>query len=315
MTPGGPPNWRSAVHDGAVALSSERETRWIIEHATGWTASGLAAVLDEPADPSILARVRELVDRRRRGEPLQHVLGEWSFRSLELTVDRRALIPRPETEVVAGHALAELARARRDRGPEHELPLRPLRALDLGTGGGAIACALVAETSDVEVIAIDNSAAALALARVNRDSLGGAGGRIELREGSWYEGLGAELRDSVDCIVANPPYLAVAEWAGLDPVVREYDPYPALVAGPTGLESYEVIVAGAEDFLAPHGALVLEIAPSQADAVRDLARASGASEVELAVDLSGRTRVVVARWARVAAPSSGARPLTATRNQ
>jgi release factor glutamine methyltransferase len=315
MTTGRPPSWRSAVRDSANAIASEREARWIIEHVTGWSVAGLAAALDEPADPVLLHRVGELVDRRRRGEPLQHVLGEWSFRSLELTVDRRALVPRPETEVVVEHALGELARSRRDGADERGFDHRTLRALDLGTGSGAIACALVAETSDVEVIAIDSSADALDLARVNRDALGGAGRRIELREGSWYEALGADLHGSVDCIVANPPYLAAAEWAGLEPVVRDHDPYGALVAGPTGLEAYEVIVAGAPNFLAPHGALVLEIAPSQAEAVRDLARGNGASEVELAPDLAGRTRVVVARWPRSAAPMTGTRSIVASRNR
>lgn len=227
--------------------------------------------------------------RRLAGEPLQHVLATWSFRRLELAVDGRALVPRPETEVVAGHALAALAERRRGPGAAAV-------ALDLGTGSGAIACSLVREDRHVSVVAVDRSEPALSLAAENRSRLEPAeAARLELRLGSWYEPVG-ELAGTVDVVVSNPPYLAAAEWPGLEPVVRDHDPRDALVAGATGLEAIEAVLAGALRVLRPGGAVVVELAPHQAEAARALARAAGASSVALHPDLAGRTRCLVASF-------------------
>ncbi|MCU1488881.1 MAG: protein-(glutamine-N5) methyltransferase, release factor-specific, partial [Acidimicrobiaceae bacterium] len=174
---------------------------------------------------------------------------------------------------------------------------RPLLALDLGTGSGAIACALVSRCEVVEVVALDRSIEALALAKENRRSLPEAAGeRIRLVESSWYAGLGDELAGSVDLLVSNPPYLAESEWAGLDPVVRDHDPYGALVAGPTGLEAIEEVVSGAPSVLVPHGSVVLELAPAQAADAESLALAAGAASADVLSDLAGRPRVLRARW-------------------
>jgi release factor glutamine methyltransferase len=296
--------WRAVLARAASALGSSLEARRLLEEVAGLDAAGVALALDAPADPAAVRCLALLVERRRSGEPIQHVLGHWSFRTIELTVDARALVPRPETEVVAGHALAELARRRAERrvedasDPGHS-PRRAaaLAAVDLGTGSGAIACAIVSETSDVRVVGVDSSSEALALAAVNRDGLDPrAADRFALVEGEWYGGLPVDLRGALDCIVANPPYLAEQEWPGLDPVVREHDPYAALVAGPSGLEAIEAIVAGAPAALGPGGALVLEIAPAQNVEARRLATAAGAFRVEVARDLAGRDRVLVAQW-------------------
>ncbi len=254
-----------------AAVGSGQEGRWIVEEAEG----------DE-------GRARELAARRARGEPLQHVLGHWSFRTLDVLTDRRALVPRPETEVVAEIALAELRRRH---------PAGPLLAADLGTGSGVIACSLARELGPgTRVFATDRSAAALSLARQNvTRTLRQSTAQVTLCEGSWFEALPGELAGRFDLLVSNPPYLASQEWHRLPPVVREHDPYEALVAGESGLEAIGEIVAGAPPWLSPDGSLVVEIAPHQADAARALCEAAGFGHHEVRPDLAGRERVLVAR--------------------
>ncbi len=298
--------WRSLRAGAAGELGRDHEARLLVEEVSGLGAAALALALDERAPEGAAQRLADLVARRRAGEPLQHVVGHWSFRTVELTVDGRALVPRPETEVVVGHALAELARRRAALaqavaalGPTPGADDSPvaLVAVDLGTGSGAIACAILAESDDVEVVGVDASSDAVDLARENVERLGPArAARARLVVGDWYGGIAEFLHGLVDCVVANPPYLAAGEWAGLDPVVRDHDPYDALVAGPTGLEAVEAIVEGAPAVLAPGGALVVEIAPGQADAAAAFAHAAGAVRVEIARDLAGRDRVLVAQW-------------------
>lgn len=215
------------------------------------------------------------------------MLGTWSFRRLELVVDGRALVPRPETEVVAGHALGVLRAATAGANGR-------LVAVDLGTGSGAIACSLVDEEPRVEVVAVDASPAALELAAVNRARLSEHGaGRLVLREGCWYEPL-SDLAGEVALVVSNPPYLSRAEWSGLEPVVRDFDPLEALVAGETGLEAIEAVLAGAPAMLRPGGTAVVEIAPHQAASATALARRHGARRAAVHTDLAGRLRCLVA---------------------
>ncbi|MDA8292307.1 MAG: peptide chain release factor N(5)-glutamine methyltransferase [Actinomycetota bacterium] len=298
--------WRSLRSAASRELSDEDEARRLVEEVSGMSAAALVTALDEPAPADAAVRLASLVGRRRAGEPLQHVIGHWSFRTVELAVDGRALVPRPETEVVAGYALAELERRREGlelavaaSGPpppgEEDLPV-PLVAVDLGTGSGAIACAILAESDDVEVVGVDVSGDAVDLARENAERLGVPALRGRFLVGDWYLGVADFLHGLVDCVVSNPPYLADGEWADLDPVVRDHDPYDALVAGPTGLEAIEAVVAGAPRVLAPGGALVVEIAPHQAEAASALARAAGARRVQVEKDLAGRDRVLVAEW-------------------
>ncbi len=246
------------------------------------------------------------------GEPLQYVLGRWGFRRLDLALDRRVLIPRPETEEVVDHALAELDR-RLPRTPPGPSPsnwrdsppeTRGDRAknawgstavvVDLGTGSGAIALSVAAEREGVTVWGTERSPAALALARANLAGLGGrAATRVRLAEGDWYDALPADLAGSVDVIVANPPYVAAGE--ELPPVVADWEPPDALVSGPTGLEAVGAVVAGAPRWLAPGGALVVEVGATQATAARALAVAAGFAAPEVRPDLAGRPRVLVAR--------------------
>jgi release factor glutamine methyltransferase len=232
------------------------------------------------------------------GEPLQYVLGRWPFRALELTVDPRVLIPRPETEQVVEVALAELSRT---VGPS------PV-AVDLGTGSGAIALALATEGGrdfpGLEVWATDVSADALAVAAENVALLAsgeaGAASRVRLAEGRWFAALPPTVKGQVDLIVANPPYVSEAEYAELDPGVRDWEPRQALVAptganGVGGMADIETVVSEAPRWLRPGGALVVEIAPGQAYASIDAARRAGFRQVTTERDLAGRLRMLVAR--------------------
>lgn len=256
------------------------EARWLVEEVSGLDRSRWS----EPATPAAAARLAGLAERRRAGEPLQYVLGRWSFRGLDLRVDPRVLIPRPETEVVADVALAE---ARRRGGG-------PVVVADLGTGSGALALALAVELDGAEVWATDVSPEALAVARSNLSGAGPAGARVRFAEGMWFEALPAVVRGRLRVIVSNPPYVSEAEFDGLPPEVRDHEPSGALVAGPTGREALEHLVAGGLDWLEPGGALVLELAPDQAEPLRVAAGEAGYRDVAVHRDLAGRDRVLVA---------------------
>ena len=230
-----------------------------------------------------------MLDRRCAGEPLQYVLGHWSFRTLDVMVDRRVLIPRQETEHVVEVALAQLD-VIREREPD-----RHLVAVDLGTGSGAIALSIAAERQRVRVWATDQSPAALDVASANLAGLGGyRATRVRLAQGSWWSALPSELKGQVDLIVSNPPYVSSGEMSSLDATVRDWEPPDALEAGPTGTEAIEVILAGAGDWLRPGAAAVIEIAPHQADAAKDLAGRHGFVEARVERDLAGRERALVA---------------------
>jgi release factor glutamine methyltransferase len=277
------PTWRSLLRDAEARLGrSEPDARRIVERASGWDAGELVLHLDDVAPPRAVAHVEGMVERRATGEPLQYVVGAWGFRTLDLLVDRRVLIPRPETEVTVELALEECRRL----GPR-------VLAVDLGTGSGAIALALAVEAG-AEVWATDASTEALAVARANLAGTGGdAATRVRLVHGDWYAALPPDLAGRVQVIVANPPY--VAEDDQLPAEVADWEPYEALVAGPAGTEDVEVIVAGAPGWLARPGALVVELAPHQAATAVAMARAAGFRDVDVHRDLAGRERVIVAR--------------------
>jgi release factor glutamine methyltransferase len=262
------------------------EARRLVEEASGLEGAERVLGWDEPATVRRVARLDEMVARRLAGEPLQYVLGAWGFRSLDLMVDPRVLIPRPETETVVTHALAEL-----DRLPAR--PDRPRTVVDLGTGSGAIALSVAFERPDVRVWAGDVSPAALDVAGANLAGLGRAARRVRLVEGSWFEALPDELRGAVDLIVANPPYVATTD--ELPPEVGQWEPALALRSGPTGRDALEHLVAGAPAWLTRPGALVLELDPSQGPMVSAAAVTAGFTDVRLAPDLTGRDRALIAR--------------------
>jgi release factor glutamine methyltransferase len=281
---------------GAGIANAEAEARWMTEEASGYAGNEwILVAASEPHDRPgrQLARMHE---RRLAGVPLQYVLGAWSFRGLDLMVDERVLIPRPETEVVVEVALEEAERLGYKRGarPMFAVEARGVVA-DLGTGSGAIALALEAELPEADVWATDASDDALAVARANAAGAGAT--RVRLSHGDWFDALPAELRGRIDVLVSNPPYIAEHEAGTLPAEVVEHEPRGALIAGPAGTEALAVIIEGAAAWLSPNGVLVCEIAPHQADVVMDLARDAGFTAVDVRPDLTGRLRVLVARRA------------------
>jgi release factor glutamine methyltransferase len=272
----------------AGVASPDAEARWLIERL---------AVDDEPVSARAVARLDGMLARRTGGEPLQYVLGAWDFRGLDLLVDRRVLIPRPETEVTAQVAIDALTERgeRRGRADPWGGGVAAYTVADLGTGSGAIALALAAELPDAMVWATDNSDDALAVARANLAGAGTLATRVRLTAGRWYDALPDELRGRLRLVVSNPPYVAESEYGSLPAEVRDYEPQDALVSGPTGLEAIEMLVSEASAWLEPGGAFVCEIAPHQAAPAAALARAAGLVDVGVARDLVGRHRVLRAR--------------------
>ncbi len=226
-----------------------------------------------------LSQVEQALHRRLRGEPLAYAVGWAPFRHLELMVDSRVLIPRPETEEVVGHALALTA----DRSGGV--------AVDIGTGSGAIALALASEGRFERVVATDVSADALAVARANAAALKAGHAPVEFRLGADLAPLNG-LRPRV--IVSNPPYIAYDEAGALPPSVRDWEPPLALFAAEGGMARYRALLAGARSLLEPGGWLVLELDANRAQQTAREAEALGWQNVMVHPDLSGRDRVLTA---------------------
>jgi release factor glutamine methyltransferase len=255
----------------AAGVDSPRlDAELLLAEATGWDRAQLAADPEAGVPADAARRFGEMVRRRLRREPVAYILGRKGFRSIELAVDRRVLVPRPETEL-----LVELA-----------LELQPRRVLDIGTGSGAIALAIADELSGCELIATDTSVAALEVARVNAARLGLTEG-VELIEAMMPPGPG-----ELDLIVANLPYVAESEWASLEPEVTQWEPREALLAGPDGLDVIRAAIPLAAT-AAP--VLALEVGAGQAAAVSELLFEAGFATVETQSDLAGIPRVV---WAK-----------------
>ena len=282
--------WRQLWRATSEKLGDPVHTRWLLEEVSGADAAALLRRLDDRAPLTDVVRLESLVRRCLQGEPLQRVLGHWTFRGVEVVVDSRVLVPRPETELVVGFAISELDRLCRLRPGDGAI------VVDLGTGSGVIALSIVSEREGTFVTATDRDLASLEVAESNLSRLAAeAATRVQLRAGDWYEALPEDLFGRIDVIVSNPPYVAEREWADLEPAVRDFDPFGALVAGPSGLEDIEEIVLSAPGWLAEHGALVVEIAPHQALSALELSRSAGFREAVVEEDLAGRPRALVAR--------------------
>jgi release factor glutamine methyltransferase len=283
--PVGTVSWRQLLVETTELVGDATEARWICQEASGLEGAAWVLGLDAPATVRAVARLDAMVARRRSGEPLQYVLGHWAFRSLDLLVDRRVLIPRPETEQLVDLALAEAA----------TLP-RPLTVADLGTGSGAIALALAVELGpkDVRVWATDVDPGALDVAGANLAGIGRAAVQVRLAGGQWYEALPASLRGEIGLVVSNPPYIADGD-PQTEAAVREWEPAGALFAGPDGLDALREVVGGAAGWLQRGGALVCELGIGQGKTVTELAAAAGLAEVRIEPDLAGHDRFLVAR--------------------
>ena len=239
----------------------------------------LAPELGKPVPERCLEAMRRAMARLSKGDPLQYVLGEWDFRTLTLACDRRALIPRPETEELVTRVLAHLSAS-----SFAEPPL----VVDVGTGTGAIALSLAAEfRGEAAFLGIDISEDAVSLARENAVRCG-LGDRVKFAVADGLDDF--DEPQCVDVIVSNPPYVTTAEWESLDPRVRDYEPRLALDGGASGLAFYERYLGDAVNLLKPGGAVFFEIGESQGGALRDLMSAYGFSDVRIERDFSGHDR-------------------------
>ena len=249
------------------------ESELIFSQALGLSRIQLYMDLDRPLNSDERDSSRALVERRGKREPLAYVLGEWGFRRLTLKTDARALVPRPETEILVERALALIKGI--------DVP----RVLDIGTGSGAIALAIADEHHGARVVALDSSPEALALARENAEA---CGLEIELRRG--------DVRDPIegrfDLVVSNPPYVLPEEIETLEPEVRDWEPRQALV----GVGVPEALAARARELLVSAGWLAVELGEGQQKTYAALLDDLGYKEVTIKPDLTGRERVVEARW-------------------
>jgi release factor glutamine methyltransferase len=274
-----------AVSEGARLLedagidTARLDTELLAAKALGLTRTELYLHPGRELSPGEVAALRALVARRARREPLAYVLGEWGFRRLTLKVDRRVLVPRPETEVVVEHCLDLL----RD--------LVAPAVLDVGVGSGAIALAIVDEHPAARVTAIDVSEGALAVARENAKA---TGLEIAFEHRDVREGLVGRY----DLVVSNPPYVTAEEIQRLEPEVRDWEPRTATV----GDDHTEVIAAAAAKVLEPGGWLVLEVGDGQAGAVATVLQKLGYEDINTVSDLTGRDRVVGGRWGQSKKP-------------
>jgi len=272
----------SALDDAASKLRSlgadaRREAEILLSVVVERPRAALLANPGMPLDPGHAQKLQQWLERRLRGEPLAYLAGRKEFWSLDLEVDPRVLVPRPETELLVEFALEVL--------PPDKHP----RVLDLGTGSGAVALAIAGERPDARVVATDVSPEALAVACRNAERLGLA--NVSFEVGHWYEPVGAM---HFDLIVSNPPYVAENDPAlGGDGLRAE--PRVALTSGPTGLEALQLIAARAREHLRPHGWLAVEHGATQADAVAALFSAQGLSTIRSLRDLAGLPRATAGR--------------------
>jgi len=250
----------------AAGVSSPRlDAEVLLAEASGRRRARLLAEPGTAVEADAGRRFAEMVRRRLRREPVAYIIGHKGFRQIELALDPRVLIPRPESEL-----LVELA-----------LERRPGSVLDLGTGSGAIALALADEMPECEVVATDTSPAALAVARANAERLG-LSGRVRIQAGSLPPGR------SFDLILANLPYVSDAEWASLEPEIARFEPREALLGGPDGLDVIRALIPRVKQ-----GCLALEVGAGQAEEVVKLLRGAGFAKIRTDRDLAGIERVVV----------------------
>jgi release factor glutamine methyltransferase len=268
---------RDALDSAVIALtaagcdSPRLDAEVLLADVLGADRAALLAHPERGLEPDEARRFADAARRRREREPVAYITGRRGFRALELRVDNRVLVPRPETEHLVEAALA--------------LP-RAARVVDVGTGSGAVALALKHERPDLDVVGTDSSPAALAVARANAERLGLD---VRLLEGD----LLAPVRGPVDGVVSNPPYVADSERATLMPDVARWEPAGALFAGPDGLAVIRRLAPAAADAGARF--LALEVGAGQAAAVAAVVREAGFADAEAVRDLAGVERVVVGR--------------------
>ncbi len=265
--------------------SARLNAELLIGHALGLKRMQLYLQFERLLAEPELEKIRPLVRRRAQREPLQYIMGETEWSGLKLKTDKRALIPRPETELLMEFAVKEAK----------ELPVALTRILDLGTGTGAIALALAKEFPEAKVVAVDASDDALALAKENGTALG-LSERVMFLKSDWFSAVpepkSAEERFGL--IVSNPPYLTEAEVKEAEPEVKDFEPVSALMAPDAGAADLRRIIAGAPRFIADGGVLALETGIAQHAELLSACEAAGFARSESRQDLTGRDRFVMA---------------------
>lgn len=284
-----PVTWGHVASEAARRLretgvaDAQTQARRLVEQASGYEGGEYYVGLTMAATRRQLAHLDNMLARLLAGEPLQYVLGRWGFRGLDLMVSPAVLIPRPETETLAGLAIAELSR----RDPPGGV------VADLGTGSGAVGLAVAAECETARVVLTDVSSDALGVARANLAGLGRAAVRVSIGQGSWYDALPQSLVGMVDVVVSNPPYVRDDE--ALPANVADWEPALALRGGSDGLDGARHILADASRWLSAGGSVLLELSPDQMDGAAGIAEAQGLTVEAIHADLAGRDRVLQCR--------------------
>jgi len=278
--------WREMVKRTQAEVGERTVAQWLCEHASGCDANEFGDILDELVSERSAQHLHSMLARCATGEPLQYVMGRWAFRRLDLLVDPRVLIPRPETELLVEHVTRYALQKIRDVG-------RGVTIADLGTGSGAVGLSVLHELpfESAEVWMTDLSEDALHVARANAAGIGRNAVGARFGHGSWYQALPEDLRGSLDAVVSNPPYIAKGDPLVGDSVLN-WEPHNALFAGTDGLNDLRVVVSGATDWLVPGGLLAVEMGFTQATAVSQLFESMGFNNVSVHKDLAGLDRFV-----------------------
>lgn len=278
--------WREMLASTTEIVKDRVVAKWLCEHAAGVDTNEWVDLIDTKVSQRCGIHLDAMVRRYLAGEPLQYVMGRWAFRHLDLLVDQRVLIPRPETEQLVDLVLTHIGK--------HTLT-RKCVVVDLGTGSGAIGLSLLQESpiGSLEVWLADASHDALDVARANLTGIGRHGMSAHIAHGSWYAALPDELRGTIDVVVSNPPYIAIDD-PEVEQKVREWEPGVALFSPEDGLADIREIVAGASAWLRPGGVLAIEIGHRQSEDVANLCTKAGLIGVEVHADSSGRLRFVTA---------------------
>ena len=266
-------------------LGNAQEARWLCEHASGMDSAEFSAEQDQLVTVACAKSLHDMVRNRLSGVPLQYVMKRWAFRHLDVMVDERVLIPRPETEQVVQVALDIARKTSSDQA---------LRVVDLGTGSGVIGLSMAFElgADAAHIWLTDASVDALDVARANMVGIGRAAANVRVAHGSWWNALPQDIAGLIDIAICNPPYIAHAD-SEVAPDVHMYEPHVALYAHDNGLADLRTVIEGASTWLKKSGWLVLEIGYQQGTDVLEMMSASGFVGAEIKRDLSGRDRIAV----------------------
>ena len=278
-------SWREMLAATVEQLGNAQEARWLCEHASGMDSAEFSAEQDQLVTVACAKSLNSMVRDRLSGVPLQYVMKRWAFRHLDIMVDKRVLIPRPETEQVVQVALDIARKTSSDQA---------MRVVDLGTGSGVIGLSMAFElgAEAAHVWLTDASVDALDVARANMVGIGRAAANVRVVHGSWWDALPQDIAGQIDIAICNPPYIAQDD-NEVAPDVHLYEPHSALYASDNGLSDLRTVIEGASSWLKKSGWLVLEIGYQQAAEVLAMMSASGFVGAEIKQDLSGRDRIAV----------------------